>query len=61
MTTDLRPWVGKDAILITERAPGEAFASRFAGIEKLATLKAPLDAQTTRDMNVYLLRDFKGY
>ena len=61
MTTDLRPWVGKDAILITERTPGEAFASRFAGIEKLATLKAPLDAQSTRDMDVYLLRAFKGY
>ena len=34
---------------------------RFARIEKLASLKVPLDATTSRDMDVYLLRDFKGY
>ncbi len=61
MTTDLRHYVGKDAILISERKPNSSFAPRFAAIEPLATLKAPLDAQTTRDMNVYLLREFKGY
>ena len=61
LTTDLRPHLGKDAILITQDAPGEDFASRFAGIERLAGLKVPLDAQTTRDMDVYLLREFKGY
>ena len=61
LTTDLRPYVGKDALLITQEAPGDAFAPRFAGMEKLATLKAPLDAGTTRDMDVYLLHDFKGY
>jgi len=61
LTTDLRPYVGKDAILITQDAPGADFASRFAGIEPLAALKAPLDSTTTRDMDVYLLRDFKGY
>jgi len=61
LTTDLRPWLGKDALLITQDPPGEAFASRFARIEKLATLKAPLDAKTSRDMDVYLLHDFKGY
>lgn len=60
LTTDLRPWLGKDAILITQD-PADQFASRFAAVEKLATLKAPLDAQTTRDMDVYLLREFKGY
>jgi hypothetical protein len=60
LTTDLRPWVGKDAILITQD-PAEQFANYFAGVDKLATLKAPLDAQTTRDMDVYLLRGFKGY
>ena len=61
LTTDLRPYVGKNAILITDAAPGADFAPRFARIEKLATLKAPLDATTSRDMNVYLLHDFKGY
>ncbi len=61
LTTDLRPWLGKDALLITEDLPGADFASRFASVEPLAVLQAPLDAQTTRDMKVYLLRDFKGY
>jgi len=61
LTTDLRPYIGKDALLITVDPLGPEFASRFAGIDKLATLKAPLDAQTSRNMDVYLLRDFKGY
>lgn len=61
LTTDLRPYIGKDAILITQDPPGEEFTRRFASVDKLATLKAPLDAQTTRDMDVYLLHAFKGY
>jgi 4-amino-4-deoxy-L-arabinose transferase-like glycosyltransferase len=61
LTTDLRPYVGKDAILITQDLPGEDFSLRFASISKLASLKAPLDAQTSRDMDVYLLHVFKGY
>jgi hypothetical protein len=61
LTTDLRPYVGKNALLITQDAPGDDFKQRFAGIEKLATLKAPLDSQTNRNMDVYLLREFKGY
>ncbi|MGB8249029.1 MAG: hypothetical protein WCF02_01855, partial [Azonexus sp.] len=61
LTTDLRPYVGKDALLITVDSLGAEFSGRFAGIDKLATLKAPLDAQTSRNMDVYLLRDFKGY
>ena len=61
LTTDLRPWLGKDAILITQTTPGEALVSRFARVEKLATLKAPLDAKTSRNLDVYRLHDFKGY
>jgi len=61
LTTDLRPYVGRDAILITQDPPGERFSSHFAHSEKLATLKAPLDEQTSRDLEVYLLHDFKGY
>jgi hypothetical protein len=61
LTTDLRPYVGKNAILITQDTPGDDFKQRFASIEKLATLKAPLDSQTNRNMDVYLLREFKGY
>ena len=62
LTTDLRPYLGRDAILITQAGePGSEFATRFAGISKLATLQARLDAQTTRDMDVYLLHAFKGY
>jgi 4-amino-4-deoxy-L-arabinose transferase-like glycosyltransferase len=61
LSTDLRPYIGKDVILITDTAPGADFAPRFARIEKLATLRAPLDARTSRDMDVYLLHAFKGY
>lgn len=61
LTTDLRPWSGKDAILIIQKPLGDQFSTRFAGIEKLATLKAPLDGATSRDMDVYLLHEFKGY
>lgn len=61
LTTDLRPWIGKDAILITQDPPGDQFTQRFASMEKLPTLVAPLDAQTSRNLDVYLLRDFKGY
>jgi hypothetical protein len=61
LTTDLRPWLGKDAILITQKPLGDQFSTRFAGIEKLASLKAPLDGATSRDMDVYLLHEFKGY
>jgi hypothetical protein len=61
LTTDLRPYIGRDALLITGDPLGPEFSGRFAGIDKLATLKAPVDARTTRIMDVYLLRDFKGY
>lgn len=61
LTTDLRPYVGKDVILITDTTPGTDFAPRFAGMEQLASLKVPLDAQTSRNMDVYLLHAFKGY
>ena len=50
-----------DAILITQKPLGDQFSTRFAGIEKLASLKAPLDGATSRDMDVYLLHEFKGY
>jgi hypothetical protein len=61
LTTDLRPYIGRDALLISTDPVGPDFSSRFAGIDRLATLKAPIDAQTSRTMDVYLLRDFKGY
>lgn len=61
LTTDLRPCLGRDVLLITQDRPGEDFRRRFASVDKLATLRAPLDAQTARDMDVYLLREFKGY
>ncbi len=61
LTTDLRPYLGRDAILITQEAVGEELSSRFAAVDKIATLKASLDPRTTRDMDVYLLHDFKGY
>lgn len=61
MTTDLRPYTGRDAILITQAAPGDEFASRFGAMEKLASLEAPVDARGPRRMVVWLLRGFKGY
>ena len=61
MTTDLRPHVGKDMLLITQDMPGDAFAQRFAGVELLANLKAPLDKHQSRDMMVFRLHGFKGY
>ena len=61
LTTDLRPYIGRDALLISMDPVGADLSSRFAGIDKLATLQAPIDAQTSRILDVYLLRDFKGY
>jgi hypothetical protein len=61
LTTDLRPWVGRDAILISETPIGENFTRHFAGSELLARLNAPVDAKTVRQIDVYLLHDFKGY
>ena len=61
LTTDLRPHVGKDMLLITQDMPGDAFAQRFAGVELLANLKAPLDKHQSRDMMVFRLHGFKGY
>ena len=61
LTTDLRPYIGRDALLISMDPVGADLSSRFAGIDKLATLQAPIDTQTSRIMDVYLLRDFKGY
>ena len=61
LTTDLRPYVGHDAILITDDPLGDEIPRHFAQVDKLATLKAPLDARTSRDMDVYLLHDFTGY
>ena len=61
LTTDLRPWIGRDAILISETPIGENFTRHFAGSELLARLNAPVDAKTVRQIDVYLLHDFKGY
>jgi 4-amino-4-deoxy-L-arabinose transferase-like glycosyltransferase len=61
LSTDLRPYVGKDAILITQTPPGDEFAHRFTSLTKLATLAAALDAETSSTMDVYLLHEFKGY
>ena len=61
LTTDLRPHVGRDMILIDNDAPGAGLASRFARIEPLAELQAPIDGENVRRLKVYLLHDFKGY
>ncbi len=61
LSTDLRPYIGKDAILITQDLPGDEFARRFTSLTKLGGLHADLDSQTSRTMDVYLLHDFKGY
>ena len=61
LTTSLRPYVGRDMLLITDTVPGDDFVTRFDRIEKIAHLDAPLDEKTSRSMDVYLLHGFKGY
>jgi 4-amino-4-deoxy-L-arabinose transferase-like glycosyltransferase len=61
LTTDLSPHVGKDALLVTRDAPGPGVAARFAGVEKIARLEAPLDERHALSVDVYLLHGFKGY
>lgn len=60
LTTDLRAYVGRDAILITDGPLGD-IPRHFAAVEPLPHLRAPLDEQSSRDMDVYILKDFKGY
>ena len=61
LTTDLRPFVGRDALFLTrEKLPAEVLR-HFAGSELTAHLAAPLDERNALTMDVYLLRDFKGY
>ncbi|HJW27140.1 MAG TPA: glycosyltransferase family 39 protein [Rhodocyclaceae bacterium] len=61
LTTDLTPYVGRDALLITDVAPGPDLTGRFAAAEHLRQLRAPLDENRARTMDVYLLHGFKGY
>ncbi len=61
LTTDLRPYVGCDALLIGDDAPGAEITGRFAGAESLGVLSARLDEKNTRTMTVFLLHGFKGY
>ena len=61
LTTDLRPAVGKDLILVTQDAIGPAFTGRATSVEPLGTVRAPLPGNAERTMAVYLLHGFKGY
>lgn len=61
LTTDLRPYVGRDALLIGDDAPGAEITGRFSSAESLGVLSARLDEKNTRTMTVFLLHGFKGY
>jgi hypothetical protein len=61
LTTDLRPQLGRDMLFISRDPLGEEITRCFTESRLLAELKAPLDRQTTLDMKVYWLHDFKGY
>lgn len=61
LTTDLAPYMGRDVLFITRDLPGETIARHFSGMDKAATLSAPLDERHSRTMDVYLLHGFKGY
>lgn len=61
LTTNLGAHRGADALLLAEEAPGPEFTQRFKRVEKLASLKTPLDAATSRHIEVYLLHEFQGY
>ncbi len=60
LTTDLRPYVGRDAILITDGRPSTGIAEFFAAAESPVTLRAPL-AGGERRLDVQILHGFKGY
>lgn len=61
LTTDLAPYVGRDAVLITRDPLDAGMTARFAGVEPIARLAAPLDEGHALTMDVYLLHGFKGY
>ncbi len=61
MSTDLRPFIGHDVLFITRDPLGADITGRFAGADRIARLTAPLDEQNSLKLDVYLLREFKGY
>jgi len=61
LTTDLRAHIGGNALFIGEQAPAAAIGERFADTRKLASLQVHLDANTSRQLEVYLLHGFQDY
>lgn len=61
LTTDLGRHVGSDALYLGDQAPDAAMLGRFAGSRPLATLRAELDSNLSRRIEVHLLHAFQGY
>ncbi len=60
LSTDLNRYKGRDLIFVTRETPPD-FAPHVEASARIATLKAPLAGSRSFDVQVYLLREFKGY
>lgn len=61
LSTDLRPYAGRDLVFVSLEPPTEALERYCARLENLGTFTTWLDAQTPRSMYVYVLHGFTGY
>lgn len=61
MNHSLRDAPGRDFLYITEKGDVADKALRFAASEQLAILRVSFAPEYSRELKVYLLRDFQGY
>lgn len=61
LTTDLRPYIGRDLIFVSLEAPEIDLARYGTQLEDLGQFTAWLDSATPRSMHVYILHGFAGY
>lgn len=60
LTTDLNRYQGRDLVFVTpDTLP--AAATGFARLDRTSLIKAPVSGERALTLNVYLLREFKGY
>ena len=60
MSTDLNAYRGRDLIFVTRESPPD-FSRYGESSAHIAALKAPLPGGRSFDVQVYLVREFKGY
>lgn len=61
LSTDLRPYIGRDLVFVSQEPPGDSLESHCAELENLGLFTAWLDADTPRSMYVYVLHGYTGY